>query len=149
MSGPKKSFHEYTRWKIATAMITGQDCGMITETERPERAGAIDRRRLVHLARDRHEVLAHQEHVEGVGEERRHEQRQPGPDPAELDEDRVGRDDRHRGGQEDRRDEQQEQQVPAGEPEAGEAVGHERARDERPDHPDDARWRSVLNSSRG
>ena len=31
MSGPKKSFHEYTRWKIATAVITGQACGMITE----------------------------------------------------------------------------------------------------------------------
>ena len=31
MSGPKKSFHEYTRWKIATAITTGQACGRITE----------------------------------------------------------------------------------------------------------------------
>ena len=31
MSGPKKSFHEYTRWKIATAMTTGHDCGRRTD----------------------------------------------------------------------------------------------------------------------
>src|SRR6187401_370156 len=30
-SGPKKSFHEYTRWKIATAMTTGQACGRTTD----------------------------------------------------------------------------------------------------------------------
>ena len=78
--------------------------------QRPERAGPVDRGRLVHLARDRQQVLAQQEHVVGVGEERRDEQRQPGPDPAELDEDRVGRDERHRGRQEDRRDQQREQQ---------------------------------------
>ena len=63
---------------MPTAMITGHDCGMITEIERPERPGAIHRGRLVHLARDRHEVLAHQEDVVGVGEERWQQQRQPG-----------------------------------------------------------------------
>src|SRR5215218_6949361 len=31
MSGLKKSFHEYTRWKIATATITGHACGRMTE----------------------------------------------------------------------------------------------------------------------
>src|SRR3954465_16039233 len=32
MSGAKKSFHEYTRWKTETAMITGHAWGMRTET---------------------------------------------------------------------------------------------------------------------
>ena len=36
-------------------------------------------------------------------------------------------------GQEDRRDEQREQERPAGEPEARESVRHERAREQRPD----------------
>ena len=40
-----------------------------------------------------------------------HEQGQPRPDPAELQEDRVGRDDRDRRRQEDRRDQQREQQA--------------------------------------
>src|SRR6476659_10671407 len=31
MSGPKKSFHAYTRWKIATAITTGHDCGSRTD----------------------------------------------------------------------------------------------------------------------
>src|SRR2546430_10216245 len=31
MSGPKKSFHAYTKWKIATAMRAGTACGRTTE----------------------------------------------------------------------------------------------------------------------
>ena len=31
MSGSKKSFHAYTRWKIATATMAGQAWGRITE----------------------------------------------------------------------------------------------------------------------
>ena len=69
-------------------------------------------------------------------------------DPAELHEDRVGRDERHRGGQEDRRDQQCEQQVPAAEPEAGKAVGDERARDNGADHADDCDQDRVQQQQR-
>ena len=84
--------------KIETATTTGQAWGRITEREHPERAGPVDRGRLVQVARDRQQVLAHQEHVVGVGEEGRDQQRQPRPHPAELHEQRVGRDEGHGAG---------------------------------------------------
>ena len=91
--------------------------------------GAIDHRGLVEVARDRHEVLAQQEHVVGVGEEVRDDQRQPRPVPAELGEDHVVRQERHLDRQDDRRDQDDEQDVLAREAEPGEAVGDEDADD--------------------
>ena len=97
----------------------------------------------------RHEVLAQQEDVVGVREEGRNEQRQPGAHPAEVDEDRVGRDECHRRGQEDRRQQQQEQEAAAREAEAGEAVGDQRARDDACRCRRSPRAGRVLSSRRG
>ena len=55
--------------------------------QHPERARTIDHGRLVQVPRDRHEVLAQQEDVVGVGEEVGDDQRQPGAGPAERGED--------------------------------------------------------------
>ena len=116
--------------------------------EDPERARAVDHRRLVEVARDRHEVLAQQEDVVGVGEEVRDDQRQPRPVPAELGEDHVGRDEGHLERQDDRRDQDDEQDVLDREAEAGEAVGDDDARDTAPIVLRTA-IAAVLNSSRG
>ena len=116
----------------------------------PERARAVDHRRLVEVARDRHEVLAQQEHVERVGEEVRDDQRQPRPGPAQLGEHaRTSGSSVTWNGQDDRRDQDDEQDVLAGEPEAGEPVGHEGRRQHGADACSGPRPRPVLNSSLG
>ena len=92
----------------------------------PEGACPVDHRGVVELARDRQEILAEEEHVERVGEEVRNDERQPRPVPAELREDRVGRDERDLEGQDDRGDQDDEQGVVEREPEPGEAIGDER-----------------------
>ena len=80
----------------------------------PERAGAVDHRGLVHLAWDRHEVLAQQEHVERVGEEVGDDERQPRPVPAEPREDHVLRQQRDLVRQDDRPEQDEEEEVPPG-----------------------------------
>ena len=103
----------------------------------PERAGPVDHRGLVELARDRHEVLAEQEDVVGVREEVRDDQGQPRSVPAEPGEDHVGRQQRHLERQDDRGDQDDEEGVAPREPEPGEAVGHQDRREDRAERAQD------------
>ena len=97
-------------------------------------SGAVDRGRLVELAGDRHEELAEQEHVEGVGEEVRDDQRQPRADPTEALIHGVGRNDRDEAGQDDGGDQRRHDQLLERDVEARQSVGDEHGRDQRPGH---------------
>ena len=111
--------------------------------ENSERAGAVDGRRLVDLARDGHEVLAQEKDVVGVGKEVRHRERQPGAHPADVVEERKGR---HHGdgrGQEDGGDEQREEQIAPWKAEAREAVRHHDTRKQRADDADDGDGQGI------
>ena len=87
-SGRKKSFQAKKKWNRRDRDDRRDRLRHDHRAQDPERARAVDHRGLVQVARDRHEVLAQQEDVVGVGEEVRDDQRQPGPVPAELGEDR-------------------------------------------------------------
>ena len=105
--------------------------------ERAERAGTIDHGRFIQIARDAQEKLAQQENVVGIGEEMRHQQRQPGVGPADALEDRVGRDLRHLRRQNDRPDQHQKQNALARDAEAREPIGHQGRRKHRADRAND------------
>ena len=92
-------------------------------------AAAVHHRGLVELARDAAEELHHQEDEEGVDrQEFRHDQRQEGVHPAEIEEQHVLRDQRHVVGQHQRAEHQREPEFLAAELQPGEGVGRRASR---------------------
>ncbi len=95
----------------------------------PPRPAAVHHRGLVEFARDAAEELHHQEDEERVRrQELRHDQRQDGVDPAEVQEQHVLGNQRDVVGQHERAQHQREPEVPALEVQPREGVGGQRAR---------------------
>ena len=93
-----------------------------------EWAGAVQHGGLIQLAGNAHEELPHQEHVRAPREVGGHDQGQPGSHPAQLQENKVGGDQRHRAGQDDGGEHEHEQNILLGDAEARKPVGHQGGR---------------------
>ena len=111
-------------------------------------ARAVDPGGVRQLIRDGPEELAQQEDEERIAQERRDQQGQVGPDPAELAERHVQRDERDLGRQHHRREQDQEDDVASGPSDPGEPVRHEAARHDGPDDRRDGIEEAVAERER-
>ena len=133
MTGQKKLFQVPWNWRIATAARAGAGERQHHPPERREEAGAVDPGRLLEVARDRQEVLAHQEDARRRDRQDRDDRRRTGRGRGSARASLNMTVDRHEPElvrDHQRREDDEEQDLAAREPEPGEGVPGDAAEDE-------------------